>query len=209
MRSRNDFPGSWVTSITSLSESRRVPPVTAERSPPASRMTGADSPVIADSSTEPTPSMISPSAGMTCPASTTTMSPRRSSGAGTSSTPPVSVRRNAVVVVRVARSAFACALPRPSAIASAKFPNSTVSQSQNAIVPVNQSGSLSPDEKRSRKKMTVVMTLPISTMNMTGLRKSVRGSSLRNESPIAAKTMSRVKMDLLGLVTSSPRQEQG
>ena len=42
----------------------------------------------------------------------------------------VSERRCAVVVVRVARSAFACALPRPSAIASAKFANSTVSQSQ-------------------------------------------------------------------------------
>ena len=45
-----------------------MPPVTAERSPPASRITGADSPVIADSSTEPTPSMISPSAGITSPA---------------------------------------------------------------------------------------------------------------------------------------------
>ncbi|RNL73302.1 hypothetical protein [Streptomyces sp. I6] len=33
-----------------------VPPVTAERSPPDSRMTGADSPVIADSSTDATPS---------------------------------------------------------------------------------------------------------------------------------------------------------
>ena len=90
MRSRNDLPGSCVTSITSRSESSRVPPVTAERSPPASRITGADSPVIADSSTEPTPSIISPSAGMTWPASTTTMSPRRRSGAGTSSMPPVS-----------------------------------------------------------------------------------------------------------------------
>ena len=58
--------------------------------------------------------------------------------AGTSST----CRRGApasVVVVRVARSAFACALPRPSAIASAKFANRTVSQSQNAITPTNQS----------------------------------------------------------------------
>ena len=93
MRSRNDRPGSCVTSITSRSESSRVPPVTAERSPPASRMTGADSPVIADSSTEPTPSTISPSAGMIWPASTTTTSPRRSSGAGISSIPPVSERR--------------------------------------------------------------------------------------------------------------------
>ena len=66
-----------------------MPPVTAERSPPDSRITGADSPVIADSSTEPTPSMISPSAGMTSPASTTTTSPRWSSGAGTSSSAPL------------------------------------------------------------------------------------------------------------------------
>ncbi len=35
-----------------------MPPVTALRSPPDSRITGADSPVIADSSTEATPSMI-------------------------------------------------------------------------------------------------------------------------------------------------------
>ena len=89
MRSRNDLPGSWVTWITRWSESSRVPPVTAERSPPASRITGADSPVIADSSTEPTPSMISPSAGITSPALTTTTSPRWSSGAGTSSSAPL------------------------------------------------------------------------------------------------------------------------
>ena len=53
IRSRKDWPGSWVTWITSRSESSFVPPVTADRSPPASRITGADSPVIADSSTEP------------------------------------------------------------------------------------------------------------------------------------------------------------
>ena len=35
----------------------RVPPVTAEKSPPDSRITGADSPVTADSSTEATPSI--------------------------------------------------------------------------------------------------------------------------------------------------------
>ena len=52
-----------------------MPPVTAERSPPASRITGADSPVIADSLTEATPSMISPSPGIMSPASTSTTSP--------------------------------------------------------------------------------------------------------------------------------------
>ncbi len=45
------------------SESTCVPPVTAERSPPLSRITGADSPVIAASSTEATPSITSPSPG--------------------------------------------------------------------------------------------------------------------------------------------------
>ncbi len=52
-----------------------VPPVTAERSPPDSRITGADSPVIAASLTEATPSMTSPSEGMLSPASTNTTSP--------------------------------------------------------------------------------------------------------------------------------------
>ncbi len=58
MRSRNASPGLTVTRTTIQSESTRVPPVTAEKSPPDSRITGADSPVIADSSTEATPSII-------------------------------------------------------------------------------------------------------------------------------------------------------
>src|SRR3979490_2758944 len=60
-----------------------VPRVTAGRSPPDSRMTGADSPVIADSSTDATPSMISPSDGMNSPALTITTSSFRSAVAGT------------------------------------------------------------------------------------------------------------------------------
>ena len=40
MRSMNDCPGSCVISTTMRSESTRVPPVTALRSPPDSRMTG-------------------------------------------------------------------------------------------------------------------------------------------------------------------------
>ena len=66
-----------------------MPPVTAERSPPASRITGADSPVIADSSTEATPSMISPSPGMSSPAETNTKSPARSLELGISSILPL------------------------------------------------------------------------------------------------------------------------
>ena len=170
-----------------------MPPVTAERSPPASRMTGADSPVMADSSTEPAPSITSPSAGIVIPASTITVSPFCRSGAAISSRCPSPERRSAVVVVRVARSAFACALPRPSAIASAKFANRTVSHSQNAITPTNQSW-LSFPWTRSLKKITVVITLPSSTMNITGLRAWRRGSSFGNESRTAASTRSRENM---------------
>ena len=72
MRSRKDAPGSDVTRTTIQSERTRVPPVTALRSPPLSRMTGADSPVMALSSTEAIPSTTSPSAGIVAPASTRT-----------------------------------------------------------------------------------------------------------------------------------------
>ena len=91
MRSRKLSPGCCVTRTTIWSERTRVPPVTAERSPPDSRITGADSPVIADSSTLAMPSMTSPSAGMSSPAETTTTSPSASRLDGTSSMVPSSV----------------------------------------------------------------------------------------------------------------------
>ncbi len=81
MRSRNDCPGSWVISTSIRSDVTRVPPVTALRSPPDSRITGADSPVMADSSTVAIPSITVPSPGISSPAGTTTMSPRVSSAA--------------------------------------------------------------------------------------------------------------------------------
>ena len=57
----NDSPGLTPMRTISQSDSTRVPPVTEAKSPPDSRMTGADSPVIALSSTEATPSITSPS----------------------------------------------------------------------------------------------------------------------------------------------------
>ena len=132
MRSRKVWPRSAVMRTTIRSERTLVPPVTAERSPPDSRMTGADSPVIADSSTEAMPSTISPSEGMRSPASQTTRSP------WPASTPRPSPRRRrrarrASVSARIRRSVSACALPRPSAIASAKLANTTVRNSQIVI----------------------------------------------------------------------------
>ena len=93
-------PGCCVTSTSMRSERTFVPPVTELLSPPASRITGALSPVIALSSIEANPFMISPSAGMVSPASQINTSP----------------------FFRLS----ACALPRASAIASAKLANNSV-----------------------------------------------------------------------------------
>ena len=69
--------------------------------------------------------------------------PGRRPGAGCSGppTPPVAgPAAGPTVSVRAARSESACALPRPSATASARLPNSTVSHSQTAITMVNRLG---------------------------------------------------------------------
>jgi hypothetical protein len=75
IRSTKVRPGSAVIRTTIRSDRTVVPPVTAVRSPPDSRITGADSPVIADSSTAATPSTTSPSPGIVSPVVTTTRSP--------------------------------------------------------------------------------------------------------------------------------------
>ena len=158
MRSRNDDPGDEVMRTTMRSEITVVPPVTAERSPPDSRMTGADSPVMAASLTEAMPSITSPSPGMMSPASQTTRSPcSRSSAATPSNTSKLSgiTSRFARVSVRICRSVSACALPRPSATASAKLANSTVNHSHNTIWKVRPR-SAAPPPIQSRTSSTVV-----------------------------------------------------
>jgi hypothetical protein len=166
IRSRKVSPGLDVISTTIRSDSTRVPPVTADRSPPDSRITGADSPVIADSSTDAIPSTTVPSPGITPPASTTTRSPVRRVVAGTRSS-PLFVRRRAMVSCRPRRSAAACAFPLPSAIASAKFAKRTVNQSHNAIW---ASKARSRPRETSRARSAVTRTAPTSTTNMTGFR---------------------------------------
>ena len=183
-----------MTWITRWSESSFVPPVTAERSPPASRITGrrlAGDRRLVDRAD----ALDDLAVGRDDLAGRRRRRCRRAAGPapGTSSSVPSSSRRCAVVVVRVARSAFACALPRPSATASAKFANSTVSQSQNAITPTNQSEPVCP-RTRSSTKIPVVITLPSSTMNITGFLSWSRGSSFGNESATAPRTISGEKM---------------
>src|SRR3989440_3114633 len=198
MRSRKVSPGLALICTTIQSESTRVPPVTADRSPPLSRMTGADSPVMADSSTEATPSTTSPSPGIRSPASTSTRSPLRSSGAATSCTGPNRsrlARRLARVVVRARRRVSACALPRPSAIASAKLAKTTVNHNQMATARTKMVSAVSVARgkaavgavKSRRTNSMVVTTLPISTTNITGFLTCTRGSSFLNDSGIAAR----------------------
>ena len=67
-------------------------------------MTGADSPVIADSSTEAMPSTTVPSPGISSPASTTTRSPFTSSAAELLG---AVLAACAIVSVRIARRAAA------------------------------------------------------------------------------------------------------
>ena len=202
MRSRKVSPGFAVTRMTMRSLSTRVPPVTPERSPPDSRITGADSPVTADSSTEAMPSMISPSAGITSPASQTTRSPARRSGAGRGSSTSFGPSRRAIVVVRVLRRLSACALPRPSASASAKFANSTVSHSQIAIW---SSNATRVPWAMSTASCPVTSTETTQTERITGLRRSARGSSLRTESSRAARAIVGSSSEVVVVVTKGSR----
>ncbi len=193
MRSRNPCPGLTVTCTLIRSEMTRVPAVTAERSPPASRITGADSPVMAASLTDATPATTSPSDGIRSPVSTSTTSPIRSALAGTASkVSPSFFSRLAVSSALVARSEAACALPRPSAKASAKVPNKTVSHSQTTSCNLKLRARLScPTANRM-----VSSTATMAVVNITGLRISSLGASLRNASPIAGRIRSAVKSDL-------------
>jgi hypothetical protein len=195
MRSRKPSPGMAVTRITSQSERTRVPPVTAERSPPDSRITGALSPVTALSSTEATPSTTSPSLAMMSPVSTRKMSSLRRLLPDTSSyfAPCFgSARRLAWVSRRVRRRAAACALPRPSASASEKLANRTHSHSQRVMPPMKAAPS-SACLTRARTQSTVVRTLPTSVTNMTGLRTIQRGLSFINASMAAWRYIPRPK----------------
>ena len=189
MRSRKPSPGLIETRILISSDNTRVPPVTPLRSPPLSRMTGADSPVMADSSTVAAPSITSPSAGMISPACTRTTSPLRRPSALTSSTLPFLPTRRATVLTRVPRNACACALPRPSATASAKLANKTVNQSQTASCAMKLRSVVAV------KMPTVVSVAPTIVTNMTGFLIMSRGSSFLKASPTAGPAIFQSKSE--------------
>ena len=124
---------------------------------------------------------------------TTHRSPICSCDDGTSTSAP-SRRTWATVSLRVLRNVAAWALPRPSAIASAKLANSTVNHRNATTMPANRFSSPVASPK-SRMNRIVVSTEPTSTTNITGLRASVRGSSLTNESSAARLTIAGSNSD--------------
>lgn len=109
-----------------LSESTFVPPVTEDLSPPASRITGALSPVIALSSMVAKPSIISPSAAIKSPVSQMKISSFFKAEELTFLISPFGRICLAGVSSRVFLKLSAWAFPQASAIASAKFPNKSV-----------------------------------------------------------------------------------
>ncbi len=135
IRSRNESPGLLVTRTTSQSESTRVPPVTEVKSPPASRSTGADSPVTALSSTDATPSTASPSAGIV----SLRLDQHQIVDAQRARRRPCHSRPRGPAHVSLRGPGAASSARRPTAPCrvarrrSAKFANSTVSHSHAAI----------------------------------------------------------------------------
>ena len=129
------------------------------------------------------PSMISPSPGMISPATTSHTSPTRRSADGTSISDP-SRRTRAIVSARVRRRASACALPLPSATASAKLAKTTVIRSHATVAPANTLVEALELEKSLSQKNSA-RTDVTSTVNITGFLAMCRGLSFMNESAMA------------------------
>src|SRR5664280_2796531 len=85
------------------------------------------------------------------------------------------------------RKVSACALPRPSATASAKLANSTVNHSHRTIWKVNRRPSAC--WTRSRTSKTVTSAVTTSSTKITGFLIRVAGLSLTKAWPIAGSTI--------------------
>ena len=144
------------------------------------------------------PSITSPSDGIRSPASIRTRSPGLRVSADTSrqSRSVAEGRSFALASVRVRRKEAACALPRPSATASARFANTSVNQSQSTIW--NEKPRPPAPVTRSRTNSTVVSTVTTSTTNMTGFLIMCRGSSLRTASGRAGRRIAGSSIEFTG-----------
>ena len=128
------------------------------------------------------PSMISPSDGIVSPASQIKISPFFSCELLTVVMLSFAPTSLAGVSSRVFRKLSACALPRASAMASAKLAKSKVTNSTmntNMLYP-NEPCVWSPVTAAQRVTRSIT-NVTISTMNMIGFRNIVRGSSFTND----------------------------
>src|SRR6266542_3656518 len=113
-------------------------------------------------------------------------SPARSSDAGTVSSLPASVSLRPTRSALVLRSESAWAFPLPSAMASAKFANTTVN---HRPIPIPVSKATGPPPTTSATIRMVTTSDTTSTTKITGLRSKVRGSSFLKLSTTARLTM--------------------
>ncbi len=115
---------------------------------------------------------MSPSEGIKSPASTSTTSPTFKSSAGTVSITASCAHRRVHQPLGDGVGAggaqeSACALPRPSATASAKVANSTVNHSHSAIWPENMGSPPPVNSERAHRKVTSAATTSVT--KITGL----------------------------------------
>ena len=150
-------------------------------------MTGALSPVMADSSTLAMPSMTSPSPGMVSPASTTHDVAAAQLRGGD--------RLGASAAQHAARGGFGLGLAQSVGLrfaAALGHGFGEVGEEHGEPEPERdlegEAGDAAP-LARSRTARSVVMTAPTSTTNITGFFIMVRGLSLTNESVMARLTM--------------------
>ncbi|MNT74969.1 hypothetical protein D3C72_2138270 [compost metagenome] len=86
----------------------------------------------------------------------------------------------AIISFLVFLSESACAFPLPSASASAKLANSSVKRRMRATEMLKPVDTLTPKASGTNSRNKVIRN-PASTMNMTGFRSIILGSSLIND----------------------------
>ncbi len=209
IRSRKLSPGLAVTRTISQSDRTCGAAGDGARSPPRLADDRRASPVMAASSTEAMPSI-----DFTVTAGWSRRLPRaqRRPGARSRGGNPVSLGhrgcgRGQLLAPALPgarpRSVSACALPRPSAIASAKLAKNTVTHSQRETARMNPGASRRSPPRAREEKSQWSASLPMNTANITGLRIWWRGWSLAKESSTARRTMAGSKTDVVALLSVS------
>ncbi len=191
MRSRKESPGAAVMRTLIQSESTTVPPVTAERSPPDSRITGADSPVMALSLTEAMPSIDVAVGG------DDVAGLDQHDIADPRGRPPARCSQVVRGVVGIEALGRECRLARaPQAVGlrlAAPFGDGLgeVGKQHREPEPGGDLAGRTPTagdrRHRSRTKISVTTSATTSVTKITGLRTSLRGSSLANGLAMAAR----------------------